>query len=125
MDNNDSSIKSMYLTLFILGIIETVFTLLLGNFVGIAVLVIALILRSKLQTLGRPVPKGINLMILGSGIHIAIYIWNFFMAIVSAITAVPFFNIFSFIISIFAYIAVFVILIIACIMIYKEYDAIK
>ena len=68
MNNNDRSIKSMYLTLFILGIIEIIPIPFFMNLVGIAVLVIALILRSKLRALEKPVTKGINLMILGSGL---------------------------------------------------------
>ena len=122
MNNNDSSIKSMYLTLFILGIIETIPIPFFMNLVGIAVLVIALILRSKLKALGKPVTNGINLMILASVLHIVIFICGVFMGM-SFISS--FFYIYTVMISLFVYIAVFIILIIACVMIYKEYDAIK
>ena len=122
MNNNDRSIKSMYLTLFILGIIEIIPIPFFMNLMGIAVLVLSLILRSKLKALERPVTKGINLMILGSGLHIVIFIWGVFMgmAFISS-----FFYIYTLTISLFVYIAAFVIFIIACVFIFKEYDAIK
>ena len=44
------------------------------NFLGIAVLVTALILRSNLKALGKPVTNGINLMILAGVLHIVIFI---------------------------------------------------
>ncbi|MCP1224402.1 hypothetical protein [Sebaldella sp. S0638] len=125
MDSTDSSIKSMYLTLFILVIIEIVLTLLLGNLVAIAVLIIAFMLRTKLMEAGKPASKGIKLTIIGSGIHAATLILGIFSLFSFIFYIIPFFNLFYSIIALFLNIAVFVILIIACIMIYNEYDAIK
>lgn len=62
MNNYDSSIKSMYLTIFILGLVELLLT-----FVGIATFIIALILQSKLTEAGKPTSPGIKLMLIGSG----------------------------------------------------------
>ena len=67
MNNYDSSIKSMYLTIFILGLVELLIT-----FVGIATFIIVLILRSKLADADRPASPGIRLMLIGSGIHIGL-----------------------------------------------------
>ena len=120
MENNNSSIKSMYLTLFILGIIELLLT-----FLGIAVFIIALILRSKLIENGKQSTRGINLMLIGSGIHIATFVIGIFNIISSYIYPGGLFSLFLSIINIFPIIAAFVIIIIGCIFIYKEYDAIK
>ena len=125
MENNNSSIKSTYLVLFILGIIEVVLTLFLGSLVAIAVFIVALILRSKLMEAGQTTTQGIKLMLIGSGIHMGTLIIGIFNWISSLLYVGGFFYVFSFIINIFLFLAIFIILIIGCIFIYKEYDAIK
>ena len=124
MNNHDSSIKSMYLTIFILGLVELLLT-----FVGIATFIIALILQSKLAEAGKPTSPGIKLMLIGSGIHIATLILgliNLSIAFIALFTYsvtffVKFINIF---IGLFNF-GAFVVLIIGCIFVYKEYDAIN
>ena len=79
---NKESIKSTYFIVFILGIIETVLAFFGGPLVGIAVLIIALSLRSKLINAGEPVTNGIKLILIASGIHIAsllLWVFNFIM----------------------------------------------
>ncbi len=120
MNNNDSSIKSMYLTIFILGLVELLIT-----FVGIATFIIVLILRSKLADAGKPNSQAINLMLIGSGIHIGIFVISLSSIFLSLFYLAPISNFFAAIINILLYIASFVIIIIGVIMTYKEYDAIK
>ena len=126
---NKESIKSTYLVLFILGIIETVLSFFGGGVIGIAVLVFALILRSKLAKENLPATPGVKLMLIGSGIQIASLLFGLLIFIIALISiasnssdiGVLFLN---FIYYIFIFIS-FVILIIGCIFVYKEYDAIK
>lgn len=120
MDNYDSSIKSMYLTIFILGLVE-----LLLPFVGIATFITALILRSKLADTGRPNSRGINLMLIGSGMHIGIVMISLASIFSPLFYLITFIRFFSFVINILLYITSFVIIIIGSIMIYKEYDVIN
>ena len=120
MNNYDSSIKSMYLTIFILGLVE-----LLLAFVGIATFIIALILQSKLTEAGKPASPGIKLMFIGSGMHISIFVLSLASMVSGLFFMAPFFGIFSAILTVLLYIASFVILIIGAVMIYKEYDAIN
>ncbi len=120
MNNHDSSIKSMYLTIFILGLVELLLT-----FVGIATFIIALILQSKLAEAGKPTSPGIKLMLIGSGIHICILVLSLFSMFSGLFYMAAFFRFFSLIITIFLYIASFVILIIGAVITYKEYDSIN
>ena len=68
---NKENVKSAYLTLFILGIIEAVLTRFAGNLVAIAVFITALVIRSRLAKSDPPVttPTGIKFMITGSAVH--------------------------------------------------------
>jgi hypothetical protein len=125
MENYNSSIKSTYLALFILGIIEVIFTIFLGFLVGIAVFIVALILRSKLAEIGEATTRGIKLMILGSSLHILTFIIWMFGKIAFLLYLTHVFSFFALIINVFIFIAIFIILIIGCILIYQEYDAIK
>ena len=126
---NKESIKSTYLVLFIVGIIETVLALFLGGLIGIAVFIIALILRSKLTKENLPTTPGIKLMLIGSGIQIGTLIlglMNFIIALITYLTySGTFFINFISIISWLLNLGAFVVLIIGCILVYKEYDAIK
>ena len=63
---NKENIKSTYLVLFIMGIIETVLAFFLGSLIGIAVFIIALILRSKLEKENLPATSGIKLILIGA-----------------------------------------------------------
>ena len=122
---NKENIKSAYLLLFILGIIETILAYFGGPWVGIAVLIIALSLSSKLKNSGEPVPRGVKLITIGSGIHIIcllIWLFNFIMGFLR-ISSV--FSLFSTILYLFLVFCVFILLIISCIFIYQEYSAIN
>ena len=126
---NRESIKSTYLVLFIVGIIETVLALFLGGFIGIAVFIIALILRSKLTKENLPATPGIKLMLIGSGIQIGNLILGLMTLIIAFFAffsySLTFFVTFINIISGLINFGAFVVLIIGCILVYKEYDAIK
>ncbi len=126
---NKESIKSTYLVLFILGIIEAVLAFFLGSIIGIAVFIFALILRSKLAKENLPATPGIKLMLIGSGIQIGTLALGFITAIVALISYLTYssgilLNFFNVFISLFN-LGAFVVLIIACVFVYKEYDAIK
>ncbi len=120
MNNHDSSIKSMYLTVFILGLVELLLT-----FVGIATFIIALILQSKLTEAGKPASPGIKLMLIGSGMHIGMLVLSLSSMFSGLFFMAAFFSFFSVILTVLLYIASFVILIIGAVLIYKEYDAIN
>ena len=126
---NKENIKSTYLVLFIMGIIETVIAFFLGSLIGIAVFIIALILRSKLEKENLPATSGIKLILIGSGIQIGTLIlglMNLGIAFIALLTySGTFFVSFINIIVGFLNFGAFVVLIIGCIFIYKEYDAIK
>ena len=118
---NKESIKSTYFIVFILGIIETVLAFFGGPLVGIAVLIIALSLRSKLINAGEPVTNGVK----SSGIHIAsllLWIFNFIMGFLAIAGIFVFFTSLLYLLIVFG---VFITLIVACIFIYQEYSAIK
>ena len=122
---NKESIRSSYLLLFILGIIETVLAFFGGPLVGIAVLIIALSLRSKLINAGEPVTKGVKLILITSGIHIGcllLWIFNFTMGFLGIIEIFTLFTTLLYMLIVFG---VFITLIIACIFIYQEYSDIK
>ena len=126
---NKESIKSTYLVLFILGIIEAVLAFFLGSIIGIAVFIFALILRSKLAKENLPATPGIKLKLIGSGIQIGTLALGFITAIVALISYLTYssgilLNFFNVFISLFN-LGAFVVLIIACVFVYKEYDAIK
>mgnify|MGYP003611079780 CR=1 FL=1 len=124
MENN-SNLKSLYLTLFILGIIETVLAFFIGYIIAIPVFIIALIIKSKLPK-DQPVPTGIKLMIIASSIHLLSFffytIFDFFMEIffIGNNMAGIFFLIIPFFYVLIT-LAVFVLLIIGCIKVYGEY----
>lgn len=122
---NKESIKSTYFIVFILGIIETVLAFFGGPLVGIAVLIIALSLRSKLINAGEPVTNGVKLILIASGIHIAsllLWIFNFIMGFLAIAGIFVFFTSLLYLLIVFG---VFITLIVACIFIYQEYSAIK
>ena len=122
---NKESIKSTYFIVFILGIIETVLAFFGGPLVGIAVLIIALSLRSKLINAGEPVTNGVKLILIASGIHIAsllLWIFNFIMGFLAIAGIFVFFTSLLCLLIVFG---VFITLIVACIFIYQEYSAIK
>ena len=119
----------MYLTLFILGIIEAVLAFFGGSFIGIAVFVVALILHSKLTKQDKTMTSGIRLMLIGSGVHIASFIIGIVSFIILLINisiygdAIP-----SPLLTILAFpfkLGAFVVIIIGCIFIYKEYSAVN
>ena len=126
---NKENIKSTYLVLFVVGIVETVLSFFGGGFIGIAVLIIALILRSKLAAEKLPVTPGIKLMLIGSGIQIGNLILGLMTLIIAFFAffsySLTFFVTFINIISGLINFGAFVVLIIGCILVYKEYDAIK
>ena len=134
MENNN--IKSLYLTLFILSVVNTVFSLLLitfslGIFIDIAVLIIILIiLRPKLSR-EKSFPGGLKLLLITSIIH-------FFASVLTNITSIIR-NIMKYelgihntahilfplnVIILLLVIVSFVMLIISSIFIYKEYSTI-
>ena len=122
---NKESIKSTYFIVFILGIIETVLAFFGGPLVGIAVLIIAISLRSKLINAGEPVTKGVKLILIASGIHIAsllLWVFNFIMGFLAIAGIFVFFTSLLYLLIVFG---VFITLIVACIFIYQEYSAIK
>ena len=126
---NKESIRSTYLVLFVVGIVETVLSFFGGGFIGIAVFIIALILRSKLAKENLPATPGIKLMLIGSVIQIATLILgliNLSIAFIALFTySVTFFFYFiNIFIGLFNF-GAFVVLIIGCIFVYKEYDAIN
>ena len=124
MENNND-LKSLYLTLFILGIIEAFFTVFFGYLVAIAVFVIALIIKSKLPK-DQPVPTGIKLMIIASSIHIFVSFFNILFGIVIEFLFADIYmgEILFGIISFFSLpimLAIFILLIIGCIKVHGEY----
>ena len=126
---NKENIKSTYLVLFVVGIVETVLSFFFFFFIGIAVLIIVLILRSKLAAEKLPVTPGIKLMLIGSGIQIGNLILGLMTLIIAFFAffsySLTFFITFINIISGLINFGAFVVLIIGCILVYKEYDAIK
>ena len=129
MENNNSSIKAWYLILFILGIIEAASAFFGGSFFGIVVFVVALILYSKLAKEDKAMTSGIRLMLIGSGVHIVSFILGILSFIILFINIMtygdaipsPLLNILAFPFKLGA----FVVIIIGCIFIYKEYSTIK
>jgi hypothetical protein len=124
---NKENVKSAYLTLLILGIIEAVLTRFAGNLIAIAVFITALIIRSKLSKNDPPVPTpaGIKFMLAGSAVH--------FSTIIITLIGVMFFlssREYQMIFSMqklinFLMGTAFVLIVIGCIMVYKEYKDIR
>ena len=133
MENNN--VKSLYLTLFILSIIETVFLILpilclLAIFFDIAIFIIIMILKTRFPK--GTLPSGLKFLLISCIIH-------FISAVLSGISTVLGFIIayeagYAFsnlvllplnIVYILGLIASLVLMIISCIKIYKEYTAIN
>ena len=124
---NKENIKSAYLLLFILGIIEVILTRFAGNLVAVGVFITAMVIRSRLAKGNSPVPAptGIKFMIAGSVIH--------FSTIIVIVISTIFFlsgTSYSLIFSIQKFInflmgTAFILIIIGCFIVYKEYKAIK
>ena len=133
MENNN--VKSLYLTLFILSIIETVFLILpilclLAIFFDIAIFIIITILKTRFPK--GTLPSGLKFLLISCIIH-------FISAVLSGISTVLGFIIayeagYAFsnlvllplnIVYILGLIASLVLMIISCIKIYKEYTAIN
>ena len=133
MENNN--VKSLYLTLFILSIIETVFLILpilclLAIFFDIAIFIIIMILKTRFPK--GTLPSGLKFLLISCIIH-------FISAVLSGISTVLGFIIayeagYAFsnlvllplnIVYILVLIASLVMMIISCIKIYKEYTAIN
>ena len=134
MENN--SVKSLYLALFILSIIETVFLILpilclFAIFFDIAIFIIIMILKTKFPK-DTALPSGLKFLLISCIIH-------FISAVLSGISTVLGFIIayeagYAFsnlvllplnIVYILGLIASLVLMIISCIKIYKEYTAIN
>ena len=122
----NNNLKSMYFTLFILTLIETVLFLFLGNLIAIATFIIALILRSKMQS-GTQMPFGIKLVIISTVLHFLVGFFSVFILILSDLAdysdGLLIFAGFSSLIFMIFSLAVFVMLIISCVQIYSEYKA--
>ena len=124
---NKYDVKSTYLLLFILGIVEAVLTRFAGNLIAIAVFITALVIRSRLAKNDPPVPvpAGIKFMLAGSAVH--------FSTIIITLIGVMFFlssREYQMIFSIqklvnFLMGTAFVLIVIGCIIVYKEYKEIK
>ncbi len=124
---NKENVKSAYLTLFILGIIEAVLTRFAGNLVAIAVFITALVIRSRLAKSDPPVttPTGIKFMITGSAVHFSTII-VMIIGIMFLFSSREYHLIFSMQKFVnFLMNAAFVLIVIGCIIVYKEYKAIK
>ena len=107
----NSDIKSLYLTLFVLLIIEICLFFFLGFLIAIATFVISLILYKKFPK-NCGIPKGLALALITSGFHLVIpFIGNFLIFISPPML----FLIFS------CNVAIFIYLIVACVKVYKEY----
>ena len=124
---NKENVKSAYLTLFILGIIEAVLTRFAGNLVAIAVFITALVIRSRLAKSDPPVttPTGIKFMITGSAVHFSTII-VMIIGVMFLFSSREYHLIFSMQKFVnFLMNAAFVLIVIGCIIVYKEYKAIK
>ena len=124
---NKENVKSAYLTLFILGIIEAVLTRFAGNLVAIAVFITALVIRSRLAKSDPPVttPTGIKFMITGRAVHFSTII-VMIIGVMFLFSSREYHLIFSMQKFVnFLMNAAFVLIVIGCIIVYKEYKAIK
>ena len=124
---NKYDVKSTYLLLFILGIVEAVLTRFAGNLVAVAVFITALVIRSKLAKGDPPLPTptGIKFMLTGSAVHFSTIIVTIFgiMFFFSSREYHLLFSMQKFVN--FLMNAAFVLIVIGCIIVYKEYKAIK
>ena len=124
---NKENVKSAYLTLFILGIIEAVLTRFAGNLVAIAVFITALVIRSRLAKSDTPVTTttGIKFMITESAVHYSTII-VMIIGVMFLFSSREYHLIFSMQKFVnFLMNAAFVLIVIGCIIVYKEYKAIK
>ena len=124
---NKNNIKSTYLLLFILGIVEAVLTRFAGNLVAVAVFITAMTIRSRLAKSDPPVstPTGIKFMIAGSLVHFSTIIVTLIgiNLVFSSGSYHMMFSIQKFIN--FLMTAAFIIIVIGCVIVYKEYKAIE
>ena len=124
---NKNNIKSTYLLLFILGIVEAVLTRFAGNLVAVAVFITAMTIRSRLAKSDPPVPAptGIKFMIAGSLVHFSTIIVTLIgiNLVFSSGAYHMMFSIQKFIN--FLMTAAFIIIVIGCVIVYKEYKAIE
>lgn len=133
---NTNNIKSTYLTLFILSVIESVFMalpilVLLAVFFDIAIFIIIMIFRAKLAE-GESMSPGIKFLMLSCIIHFISVIFSAITTVLGIIIAfdsgssysnlimLPFNIIYLLILF-----ASFVMMIISCVKIYKEYKALS
>ena len=124
---NKYDVKSTYLLLFILGIVEAVLTRFAGNLVAVAVFITALVIRSKLAKGDPPLPTptGIKFMLTGSAVHFSTII-VMIIGIMFLFSSREYHLIFSMQKFVnFLMNAAFVLIVIGCIIVYKEYKAIK
>ena len=124
---NKYDVKSTYLLLFILGIVEAVLARFAGNLVAVAVFITALVIRSKLAKGDPPLPTptGIKFMLTESAVHFSTIIVTIFgiMFFFSSREYHLLFSMQKFVN--FLMNAAFVLIVIGCIIVYKEYKAIK
>lgn len=133
---NTNNIKSTYLTLFILSVIESVFMalpilVLLAVFFDIAIFIIIMIFRAKLAE-GESMSPGMKFLMLSCIIHFISVIFSAITTVLGIIIAfdsgssysnlimLPFNIIYLLILF-----ASFVMMIISCVKIYKEYKALS
>ena len=122
---NNNSIKSLYLTLFVLTLINAVFSALFitfsfGSFIDIAIfIIIPAILRPKLPK-GNPMPFGLKLLLISCSIHLAAIILLIISYEVGRHSNTPL-NIIGLLLAV----ASIVLLIISSVKVYKEYAAIN
>ena len=133
---NTNNIKSTYLTLFILSVIESVFIalpilVLLAVFFDIAIFIIIMIFRAKLAE-GESMSPGMKFLMLSCIIHFISVIFSAITTVLGIIIAfdsgssysnlimLPFNIIYLLILF-----ASFVMMIISCVKIYKEYKALS
>lgn len=128
MLENKNNLKSLYSTIFVLGIVEAVLLFFLGYFVGIATFIVALVIKSRLPK-DKPAPTGIKIMIIASATHFIAFFLNIFMGFFLILfgnnTTVGIFNLLSMGFYFLALMFVFIMLIIGCIVTYKESQLLK
>ena len=133
MENN---VKSLYLTLFILSIIETVFLILpilclLAIFFDIAIFIIIMILKTRFPK-DTLMPSGLKFLLISCIIHFISVILSGISTVLGFIIAYgagyAFSNLVLLplnIVYILVLIASLVMMIISCIKVYKEYTAVN
>ena len=133
---NTNNIKSTYLTLFILSVIESVFIalpilVLLAVFFDIAIFIIIMIFRAKLAE-GESMSPGMKFLMLSCIIHFISVIFSAITTVLGIIIAFDSGSSYSNlimlpfnIIYLLILIASFVMMIISCVKIYKEYKVLS